>query len=78
MKLSSKSEYRVFEDEVYGYKLSGTYEYEPGGDGDYECPPYGPIVSIVEVFIDNNKNCALDLISPHVINSIEQHLMETL
>jgi hypothetical protein len=57
-----------------GYMLSGYYEYEEGFDGDNIDPPYDDVYTVTEVFINNSKSNAYDLIDPSVIQSIEREL----
>jgi len=64
-----------FQLERDGYILSGICEFEPAIEPDDECPGYGPIVSVIELYIDGSGNDAIELVSPKVIQAIENHVI---
>lgn len=59
----------------YGYTLTGSYEYEPAIPGSLIDPPWGPVVTIIEVFIDGSKAHAYEMLNPDTIQYIEEELM---
>ena len=64
-----------FQLERDGYILSGICEFEPAIEPDNECPGYGPIVSVLELYINGSTNDAIELVSPKIIQVIENHVI---
>ena len=60
----------------YGYTLTGTYEYEPAIPGSLIDPPWGPVVTIIDIYINGSDEDAHDLINPTTIQYLEEELMQ--
>lgn len=59
----------------YGYTLTGEYEYEPAIPGSLIDPPWGPVVTIIDIYIDGSKENAYGMLNPDTISYLEEELM---
>ena len=67
-----------FQIDYLGHSFSGVFEFEDGYKGDDECPPYDSIVTILEIYINDSKIDASDVVSPKVIQHLESIIREDL
>jgi hypothetical protein len=66
----------VFELEYDGFTLTGTYTLEPEIKEEFDQPPESAHLYIETIFIDGVVGNAINLISPRVIQYLEEKLLE--
>jgi hypothetical protein len=65
-----------FDKHFYGYTLTGTYEYEPAIPGSLIDPPWGPVITIIDVYINGSKEDAYGMMNPDTISYLEEELAQ--
>jgi len=69
---------RTYDTTLDGYKFLCFYDYEPEIAADELNPKWDAVVTITEVFINDSKEYAYELVNPAVIQQIEAEILECL